>query len=330
MAQTTDEISMEKGYSYIEGNEYFRGLLQILKPDISGLMNEPYLPKIERLNIHEEAHEAKIDFSAFTGLKELTIQGFKEYVLPKEICGLRHLESLSVVKCTLPPEIGSMAQLHDLRIDVSDPSRIPESIVELQGLTSLDISSHEPDILSFPRWVSKLHGLESLDLSLCRFSDIDIDITRLPKLKRLSFIGALSYLNINGFPPLGNLKNLEKLRIDGDGYYPFETKSYPKADYDLFPSIIESIKDLQSLKTLELNGWRSRKKSDYLLQGGKKTIPDIFDHFPKLEILGLSGMRIELLPPSIYKLKHLRVIYLHDNAIDASALKFGSEVEVCM
>ncbi|MCL2148533.1 MAG: hypothetical protein FWH47_04270 [Methanomassiliicoccaceae archaeon] len=275
--------------------------LNIIGRDIEGLYDEPYVPSIEFLNVTEIANEVPLDYSLFEGLKTLYISSLEAYTFPKEICSLPLLERIVCSgKCLVPPEIGKAPKLEELVINGDCVLDMTETIAEAPTLRTLSVSHYgDAAPCEMPEWIANLPQLENLHLYLCFFSGIDPDINNLKNLRTLSIIGALSAAH--DFPVLSNLKKLERLEVTGDGF-----NGLPKPPYGLFQKVLDGIAELSALTSLNLSGWRSRKKADYLvLNENGRSIPDVFDRYPNLVSLDISGMRIDFLPPSIHRLPRL-------------------------
>jgi len=295
---------MGKGYLCIDGKH-----LNIIGRGIDGLYGEPYISSIEYLDISEIAHEVSLDYSVFKNLKTLMISSLETYTFPKEICCLPLLEHITCSgKCLIPSEIGKAPKLERLDTNGDCSLKMPESIAAIPTLKTLLVSYYgETTPREMPKWITKLSQLENLHLYLCFFSAIDPDINNLINLKTLSIIGALSAAH--EFPVLSSLKKLERLEITGDGF-----NGLPKPQYGLFQKVLDGIAELNTLTSLNLSEWRSRKKSDYLvLNENGRSIPDIFYRYPNLVSLNLSGMNIDFLPPSVHGLRYLERLEVDGN-----------------
>jgi Leucine-rich repeat (LRR) protein len=303
---TKQDRPMKKDYLCVDGIH-----LNITGTDIEGLHDELYLPTVEWMQITEAAQETVLDFSVFKGLKTLMISSLEAYVFPEEICALPRLNRINCSgRCLLPPEIGEMTGLRELFLNGDCVLNMTENIVRLPNLRLLHVSCYgDSTPCPMPRWISRIPSLEELHLFLCRFSEIDPNINELINLSALCFQGALSA--VREFPSLSKLQKLERLEITGNGY-----PSIPKPSYRLLASVLDGIADLHGLKSLDLSEWRSRKKADYLvLTDQGKSIPDVFDRYPELYSLNLSGMRIDFLPPSVLRRSNLQRLDVSGNQI---------------
>ena len=300
---------MKKGYLCLDGKH-----LNILGKDTHGLYDEPYIAAIEYLDITEIANEVPLDYSVFTGLKTLIISSLESYTFPKEICFLPKLEHITCSgKCLIPPEIGMTPRLERLDTNGDCTLNMPESIVQVSTLKTLVVNCYG-DVAPnpMPKWITDLAQLEQLHLYLCYFSSIDPAVGNLKNLRELTIIGALSAAH--EFPSLSNLKKLVRLEISGAGF-----NGLPKPSYSLFQKVLDGIAELNTLTSLSLPEWRSRRKDDYLVVTEEgKSIPDIFDRYPELVSLDLSGMKIDFLPPSISRLPKLQQLKIDGNNLSLS------------
>ncbi|KAL8239927.1 hypothetical protein R6Q59_016494 [Mikania micrantha] len=157
--------------------------------------------------------------------------------LPESIIQLKHLKSLDLTCCELleqlPMDLGGLECLEELRLtycrslrDIPDSicrlkclilldiegagiSRLPESIIQLKHLKSLDLACCEL-LEQLPMDLGGLECLEKLNLSKCRsLRDIPDSICQLKCLKLLNIDGA----GISRLPE--GIFQLKKLRIIG-------------------------------------------------------------------------------------------------------------------
>ena len=303
---------MKKGYSCHDGK-----YLNIVGENITGLYEEPYISFIEVINFCDiSAHRISLDYSVFKNLRQLTIRSYEPYTFPKEICYLPQLEFISCnAKCLIPPEIGEMASLQRLNLHGDCVSRIPKSIINARAIKNLSLTCYsELNSCQMPGWITSLTQLEELFLDRCNFLNIDTKINNLINLRTLCIRGSLSA--VNNFPELVNLKKLDRLEITGSGLM----KKRPS--YSIFEMVKNGITKLNTLTLLSLSDWRFGKKEDNLIIDGKgRSLPDIFEFFPKLTVLDINNMNIDFLPPSIFKLPVLRNICTVGNNLSEECLK---------
>jgi Leucine-rich repeat (LRR) protein len=297
----------KKGYICADGKT-----LNIIGDNINGLYEEPYISSIQWLNfVDVSAHKIVLDYSVFKSLKKLSISSSASYVFPKEICYLPNLEEIYCnAKCLIPPEIGEMSKLWRLELSGDCVLNMPESIKNVSTLRDL-ILGYDGEIM--PSWITNLPQLEQLYFHYCNFTDIDPNINNLSKLHTLCFWNSLS--NVNDFPTLAKLKYLERLEVSGGS---FMRKRPP---YSLLEKVLDSISPLDTLRSLGLFDWKSRKKGYHLVVNERgRSIPDIFNLFPKLYYLDLSYLDIDFLPSHIFELPLMETIVLNGNNISEDCL----------
>lgn len=229
-------------------------------------------------------------------------------VSPK-VAQLTALESISLPFChkvSLPPEIGHLTRLKELRVG--------------GGLTTL------------PAEIGQLKNLERLHL-------INNDLYELPpelfSLKRLHLLG-LSVNNLHTIPAeIGNLVHLETLSIDEDiTTLPAEIGKLSKLK-DLrvvsgkLTSLPPEIGQLAKLQALDIvssdkafNGWAGGNFSMYLgvaytetytLSDHLTLIPPEIGQLAKLERLMIANTALETLPPELVNLTNLKELHLQNN-----------------
>ena len=155
----------------------------------------------------------------------------------------------------------------------------------------------------------------------CNFSNIDANINNLVNLKTLCFWRSLS--SVNDFPELVNLKSLERLEITGGSLM------RKRPPYSLLEKVLNSITKLNTLTSLDLSDWKSRKKGYHLVTTEKgRSIPDIFDNFPQLVNLDVHDLDIDFLPPSIFNLSALNCIYAMGNNLSLDCVENLQKVNI--
>jgi Leucine-rich repeat (LRR) protein len=115
--------------------------------------------------------------------------------LHDSVCGLAHLEVLSLVRCEnlkcLPEKIGNLENLQVLDLtDACELSSLPESIGDLSSLRKLTIGGHQGSgnkvLKTLPSTIVKLSCLETLCLDKCKeLESLPPDIGNLMNLKEL-------------------------------------------------------------------------------------------------------------------------------------------------
>ena len=215
-------------------------------------------------------------------------------------------------KCFLPLNIDKLLSLRELWLNgniLNPPGNITKS-ASIKELVVSYYSDVEP--CQVPDWIFEMRGLEKIRFSVCRFTRISDKINQLKNLVDLDFGCSLS--DMQSFPDLSGLVSLKRLIVSGESV---QGQRLPA--YSLLPQILEGIKNLKQLENLDLSDWRPKKKTEWLVIDNKRhSIPDIFDRYPKLTELSLSGMRLDFVPDSVFQLKSLRKLSLNNN-------KFGNE-----
>lgn len=115
--------------------------------------------------------------------------------LHDSVCGLTHLEVLSLVRCEkltcLPENIGNLKNLQELDLtDASELSSLPESLGDLSSLRKLTIGGHQGSgnkvLKTLPSTIVKLSCLETLNLDKCKeLESLPPDMGNLVNLKVL-------------------------------------------------------------------------------------------------------------------------------------------------
>ncbi|GAU15416.1 hypothetical protein TSUD_44530 [Trifolium subterraneum] len=222
----------------------------------------------------------------------------------------------------IPMFIGSMGRLEYLSLsEASFSGRIPNSLENLKNLYHLDLSfnyyeyQRELEMNDDSSWISKLHSLKYLDLSLVHFnetrnlfqvlntlpsllhlslSDCGIDNSLIPpyafqNMSSLVYLD-LSYNELHGPIPksLQNMTSIESLYLS----------------YNNFTSIPAWFSDFENLTVLYL--------SSIGLHG---PIPEAFRNMTSIESLYLSFNSLTSIPPWLFELKRLVYLDLEWNQI---------------
>ncbi|MDR2566973.1 MAG: hypothetical protein LBC97_13155 [Bifidobacteriaceae bacterium] len=193
----------------------------------------------------------------------------------------------------------------------------PEAVTQAAAIRELHLSYWARDFIPrpAPEWVFELEGLERLYFNVNRFSGIGDGINRLTSLVELDFGCSLS--DLEHFPDLSGLAQLKSLAASGEAV---QGQRLPR--HSLFPEVLEGIKGLSQLTTLDLSFWKPSRKADWLVgEDGRRSIPDVFDRRPNLEDLHLYGMGLDVLPRSILALPHLKKLNIRNNPISRDEVK---------
>jgi internalin A len=211
---------------------------------------------------------------------------------PEEIAGRRIGEALA----STAPSIN----LRDLKL-----RRVPDSIVRVRNLQSLDISGNQ--LTELPEFSAHSSTLRSLYLS-------GNHLSRLPE-------------------SIGQLKNLESFDVSGNqlGTLPQSTARLTKLrslylSGNHFKSVPEPVSQLVGLRSLDISGNELTELPHfigeltslqylYLSKNRLSALPESIGRLTKLQNLYLSRNQLTQLPESIGQLISLRYLYLSNNKI---------------
>lgn len=165
---------------------------------------------------------------------------------------------------TIPKELGSMAKLKDLQIDLgakcSSPTALPETLGSLKSLERLTISGYER-APRFPKSLSQLKGLLFLDLSHDSLTEFPAFIKDLTQLQELRVQWSPQIKKIPDF--LSQLKSLRILRLDGN-------------DLTDLPKSLEGLSNLTTITVVHnCRMTQDKRKLDEL----RKRFPRVFFSF---------------------------------------------------
>ena len=289
------------------------------KKEIKKLHNPMDLQDVVFLNI-QKASELDIDFFVFKSVKELWINSKGPYQIPDSFLKLEQLDKLILNEnCILPENIHLLENLQELWMKGKGILNPPSNIVNLKSLKKLNISYYDDNIepCPIPEWIFGMTQVEKIRFSVCRFSVISEKINQLKNLIDLDF--GCSFSDLETFPDLSGLTNLKRLIASGKS-----VQGQKLPPYSLFPQVLEGAKNLVGLEHLDLSDWRPKKKSEWLFAGNNKnSIPDIFDRYPALIELILSGMKLDFVPSTILNLKNLTHLQLNQNKLDNDEITRG-------
>eukprot|EP00026_Physarum_polycephalum_P000783 Phypoly_transcript_00784.p1 GENE.Phypoly_transcript_00784~~Phypoly_transcript_00784.p1 ORF type:complete len:1126 (+),score=166.43 Phypoly_transcript_00784:12-3389(+) len=198
----------------------------------------------------------------------------------------------------VPPEIGRLHSLTELRLDSNELSAIPAEICNLASLTVLDISLNK--ILIFPPNLSHLTSLTKLDASNNKFA---IFPASLPK--SLTSIDVSHNMISGQVPPSSvvmNCLDLQEIKLDGN-------------TIQLLP---EEMGLLQKLEVFTAS-------NNELI-----TLPPSLGQCTSLRILEVENNRIDYLPPEVSTMK-LESLKVGNNAffnIPNSVVKKGPKAVI--
>lgn len=217
----------------------------------------------------------------------------------------------------LPPEIGNLCALIDLRIERSGlTGGIPDEIGNLENLKILRLGGNESLGGSLPASIGNLDSLRQIWLWSCNITGpIPSTWSNLQKLGTL----ILATNQLTGEIPtwLGTLPNLLVLRLDANdltGGIPSELGSLSALQFlglsfnDLTGTIPPELGDISTLEELNLFG--------NALNG---SIPSSLGNLTQLTKLYLDGNSLSgEIPASLGGLSNLVELYLHDNNLSGT------------
>jgi hypothetical protein len=202
----------------------------------------------------------------------------------------------------------------DLRLDCLNLTTLPDSLVELTQLQSLDLSYNY--LTELPKWLGKFTQLRSLDL---RFNEL----TTLPE-------------------SLGELTQLEVLDLSRNPYDTLPESfgqltwlQWLDLSYTQPAKLPECLGNLTQLKSLYLSGnelvtlpeWLKRfnqLESLYLLGNQLTVLPEWLGEFTQLKSMDLSLNKLTVLPESLGnlgRLQNLKLNYNHLTDMPASLIR---------
>jgi Leucine-rich repeat (LRR) protein len=264
----------------------------------------------------------------------LRFYGYPLEGLPKEVCGLKHLQGLSILHCQLrrlPPYIADLHRLRHLFLINNRLEFLPDELTTMKHLQYLDVSENQ--LTALPNHFEHLVKLTDFYLDKNLFTAIPTCIAVLNKLIRLGLSGnqltslpnivyewqKLIRLNLadnrlTDLPEsLGKLGRLEWLNLSGNPF-PFIPKAIltlPKLELLFLRNcglndLPEELALIKTLQVLDLSG--------NPLYNGR--IPKVVFQFPQLEELIMIDCGLQLIDEDDFlPMKHLCIIRLQNNKI---------------
>ncbi|NGX58823.1 MAG: hypothetical protein K940chlam3_01731 [Chlamydiae bacterium] len=292
------------------------------------------------------------DWSRFTILTELDLNGKKLVKLPPEIGRLTRLETLSLANTNLkelPPEIGLLTNLCVLNLQKNQLKKLPAEIKNLKHLNAISIYENEfdslPSVLGdenvivqkhinyvhcFPSYPNHPEFLKASKLSQYNWIR-GILVTSLIKTspaRHLMEKQLLTDRNLIFFVKLlpGGSKFLQEI---GGDQIPELARRVRDADWGRFSSVKELILVNRKFSELPLEVGKLTGLELLDLAGNKlTTLPSEVGQLTNLRILGLRNNQLESLPPEIRNLKHLHAVDISENEFDSLPEEFGNEREL--
>lgn len=190
----------------------------------------------------------------------------------------------------LPPEIGRLRKLRELRLYNNRLTDLPPEIGQLTALEMLELARN--DLKALPSEIGRLTNLEIIHLSNNQLTALPPEIGQLRTLMRL-YVG---YNQLTHLPPeIRQLTALEELHI-----YTNQLTSLPP-----------EIGQLRSLTVLSVS---SNQLSE---------LPPEIGELTKLTLLDLCHNQLTALPPTIKKLKSLMELWVDGNKLTALPAEIG-------
>ncbi len=237
---------------------------QVTIEDINTLCQLDQFPELKELHIKSRNTSIPNCIANFKDLTGLYLQMPNLNVLPPEIFGLVHLQTLDCKLCgieVISEEIRQLSNLEYLDVSLTPIQNLPNTIGELIKLKTLLVNDTEIEIL--PKTLMQCTKLETLDLSTCNLTELPKNIASLINLKHLSInnnsienlpssiesLIKLEHLNIANNPinslPNKGLSNLQNLRYFNISRIDYSDRKLKKLKKDLHP-------DCEIISTIEL------------------------------------------------------------------------------
>lgn len=286
--------------------------LVIFSKPTADLYDEPYLNEIEDLSI-DNAFAFQVDLTKFPQVKRLFIASKDPYTI-EDLVHLQQLEEVNT-NCFLPENTKKIKRLKKLTLSDQALLRVPKDLKD-SSVTCLTLHYYQkgdPPI-PMPAFVYQMTKLEQLELTLCNFSVLSEEINNLTELSVLKLKCSMTYLE--NFPSLSGLINLRHLVVNGE-----TVQGQLRPKFALFSKILEQVCQLGELETLDIGNWYPKNQKERIAFDGKKnSLPDIFASFPKLKKLYITWMKLDYLPPTIFKMYTLEELNLISNYLTEEEL----------
>ncbi len=203
--------------------------------------------------------------------------------LPQDIGALTNLTEFVITYHQvrhLPRSIGKLVHLESFRVEHGALTNLPASFGNLESLRSARLNDN-PALAALPASIGNLTRLE--ELSNAHNDSMKTLPPEIGRLRRLRLL-VQSNMALESLPEtIGALQNLQVFRFAGH-----ELSRLP-----------EAIGTLDSLRVLHLDA------------RGLQTLPDL-GGLSQLELLDLTSLPIETLPPDLDQLTSLRILRLHN------------------
>ena len=242
-----------------------------------------------------------------------SLDWWKLSILPPEIGLLTELKELKLTSnrlTNLPPEIGNLSKLENFELGASLISHLPPEIGKLTNLKKIKLYKNQ--LISLPPEIGNLTKLEKLDLKHNKLAHLPPEFEKLTELKDLK----LSMNQFTTLPPeISKLPKLKELSM-----FTNQLRSLPG---------IDKLSDLEALdlsdnqfKTLPSEMGELTKLRELILRNNQLTnLPTEIGKLSNLKCLILSGNRLENLPKNISSLSELEKLDLGYNDFDSIPLE---------
>ncbi|MDQ7916077.1 hypothetical protein RBU60_00675, partial [Mesonia sp. MT50] len=263
--------------------------------------------------------------------------------IPANLETFSNLESLNLSNnnglTALPPELGNLTNLTDLRFNNCSIEVVPITIENLTNLNYLQFNNN--DITLLPEQIGTLINLEALVASPNPFPSIPVEIGNLVNLEYLDLSGSL----ITNIPvAIGGLDNLTELYLDDNeielipenSIGNLTTLTTLRLDNNNITELPEDIGNLVDLTQLTLNynelttlpsgiGNLINLVQLTLQNNLLETLPESFGNLNLLTNLDFSGgNKLAGLPESFGNLSNLSVLNLYNNQLESLPESFGN------
>lgn len=236
------------------------------------------------------------------------------YIIPPQIGRLSNLTMLYITATLiekLPPEIGELSKLRKLFLSYNpELVTLPYSVAKLHSLNSILLRDNPK--LRIPDSLFSHQGLENIAIQGENITKIPPQVYRLPNLKMLVYKNnKISTVSAS----IANLTTLNVINFDKNQIinFPAVDRLVNLVDLELsnnqltrLPKGIERLKKLKSLRVSDNN-------IDDSTTG-------VLQKLTQLENLDLGNNKLTQLPPGIEKLKNLQYLRLEGNNIDQASV----------
>jgi Leucine-rich repeat (LRR) protein len=281
-------------------------------------------PNLRSLSLADNGDIAALPprIGELTSLRELNLRGMRLTRLPDELCRLPELRRLDLTYNSfeaLPERFGDLTALTSLTAWGLDCA-LPDSVGELARLEELDLRDYAPAdaprAIPFPRMLTRLPRLRSLNLSGIRLAELPDDLLALTTVEELWLGGSLGF--IDRLPELAKLPRLRLLDVNGS-----RANRAPYPD----PRLLDAVWPIATLEELAVDRWgeetayNPETRQHEVVRPALAGLPDdAFAAMPGLRKLDLSFNAFTELPPSFYGLTGLVEVDLRATKLNRSTL----------